>query len=276
MAQTVLGSDRKAGRRPKPASGDPAPRDSAAVRLDTGAHRSSRNWLRYLPLALIVACLAAGYALGWQRYLALDYLAASRLVLKGLVAANPVPAALAFMGIYVLVVALSVPAASILTIFGGFLFGWLAGGMLVAVGATAGATILFLAARSACGDFLRDRVGGRVLRLAEGFEKDAFGYLLALRLAPVFPFFVVNIAPAFFHVSLKTYLAATFLGILPGTFAYAYLGRSIDTVLTEAHKAGRPVNLADFVSPQITIAFLVLALIAVAPVAVRAVKRRRR
>jgi uncharacterized membrane protein YdjX (TVP38/TMEM64 family) len=149
---------------------------------------------------VIAVCLVAGYGLGWQRYLTLDYLAESRVALKGLVAANPVTAALAFMGVYALVVALSVPAASILTIFAGFLFGWLAGGALVAVAATVGATLLFLAARTAFGDFLRDRVRGRALRLAEGFEKDAFGYLLALRLAPVFPFFVVNIAPAFFHV----------------------------------------------------------------------------
>jgi uncharacterized membrane protein YdjX (TVP38/TMEM64 family) len=179
------------------------------------------------------------------------------------------------MGLYALVVALSVPAASILTIFAGFLFGWFAGGFLVAIAATAGATVLFLAARTAFGDFLRERAGDRVLRLAEGFEKDAFGYLLALRLAPVFPFFLVNIAPAFFHVRLRTYLAATFLGILPATFVYAYLGRSIDAVLTEAHQAGRPVGLADLVSPQVTVAFLLLALIALLPVAVRALRRRR-
>ena len=266
MARTALEDEPKADRPVKPASG----------RRAVAGDRSLRNWGRFLPLALIVACLAVGYALGWQRYLTLDYLAASRLALKEIVAANPVLAPLAFMGIYALAVALSVPAASILTIFGGFLFGWFVGGILVAIAATIGATVLFLAARSAFGDFLRDRVSGRVLRLAEGFEKDAFGYLLALRLAPVFPFFVVNIAPAFFHVPLRTYLAATFLGILPGTFAYAYLGRSIDAVLTEAHKAGRPVGLSDLVSPQITVAFLLLALIAVLPAAVRAVKRRRR
>ena len=268
-AQTALDGDRTADRPP----GETAPSHRAGA---AGGRASGRNWRRFVPLLVIVACLAAAYALGWQRYLALDYLAESRLALKQAVAANPVAAPLAFMGIYALVVALSVPAASILTIFAGFLFGWFAGGALVAVAATAGATVLFLAARTAFGDFLRERAGGRALRLAEGFEKDAFGYLLALRLAPVFPFFVVNIAPAFFHVRLRTYLAATFLGILPGTFAYAYLGRSIDAVLTQAHKAGRPVGLADLVSPQITVAFLILAAFAVLPVAWRAARRRAR
>jgi uncharacterized membrane protein YdjX (TVP38/TMEM64 family) len=271
MAQTALDEDRTADRRRRDEASARSRRHAAA-----GDRGRGRNWTRFVPLLLIVACLAAGYALGWQRYLTLDYLAASRLALKEMVAANPVVAPLAFMGIYALVVALSVPAASILTVFAGFLFGWFVGGILVAVAATAGATVLFLAARTAFGDFLRERAGGRILRLAEGFEKDAFGYLLALRLAPVFPFFVVNIAPAFFHVRLRTYLAATFLGILPATFVYAYLGRSIDAVLTEAHKAGRTVSLADFVSPRITIAFLLLALIAALPVAVRALRRRRR
>jgi uncharacterized membrane protein YdjX (TVP38/TMEM64 family) len=236
---------------------------------------SGKNRRRFAPLLLIAACLAAGYALGWQHYLTLDYLAESRLALKEAVAANPVTAPLAFMGLYALVVALSVPAASILTVFAGFLFGWLAGGLLVAAAATAGATALFLAARSAFGDFLRERAGSRVLRLAEGFEKDAFGYLLALRLAPICPFFLVNIAPAFFRVRLGTYLAATFLGILPATFVYAYLGRSVDAVLREAHRAGRPVGFADLVSPHVTVAFLLLALIALLPVAVRAFRRRR-
>jgi len=245
-------------------------------RAGDGAGNGTSSWIRFVPLAVIVVCLAAGYALGWQRYLTLDYLAASRLALKETVAANPVTAPLAFMGLYALVVALSIPAASILTVFAGFLFGWFTGGILVALAATAGATVLFLAARTAFGDFLRERAGDRVLRLAEGFEKDAFGYLLALRLAPVFPFFLVNIAPAFFHVRLRTYLAATFLGILPATFVYAYLGRSIDAVLTQAHQAGRPVGLADLVSPRVTVAFLLLALIALLPVAVQALRRRRR
>jgi uncharacterized membrane protein YdjX (TVP38/TMEM64 family) len=101
---------------------------------------------------------------------------------------------------------------------------------------------MFLAARSAFGDFLRDKVGGRVRRLADGFEKDAFSYLLVLRLAPIFPFFVMNIAPALFNVPLRTYVAATFLGILPGTFAYAYLGQGIDSVLVAARQAGTEVS----------------------------------
>jgi len=220
---------------------------------------------RFAPLAVILAGLAFAYAMGWQRFFSLDFLAESREMLLGFVSANYVLSVVGFAAAYVLAVAFSVPAASILTIFSGFLFGWLVGGIIVAFAATAGATIVFLAARSAFGDFLRDRVSGRVRRLADGFENDAFSYLLVLRLAPVFPFFVMNIAPALFKVPLRTYVTATFLGILPGTFAYAYLGEGVDSVLAAAQAAGTEVHASDLVTPQITIAFLVLAAVAAIP-----------
>lgn len=220
---------------------------------------------RFAPLAVIAAGLALAYAMGWHRYFSLTFLAESREMLLGFVAANYALSVAGFAVVYVLAVAFSVPAASILTIFGGFLFGWLVAGTVVAFAATAGATIVFLAARSAFGDFLRDKVGGVARRLADGFERDAFSYLLVLRLAPVFPFFVVNIAPALFNVSLRTYVAATFLGILPGTFAYAYLGEGLDSVLVAAHEAGTEISAGDLVTPQITLAFLALAAVAAIP-----------
>lgn len=237
--------------------------------------RRAGAWKRYAPLAVIALGLAFAYAMGWQRYLSLDFLAESRESLLGFVDANYAFALAGFTAIYALAVAFSFPAASVLTVFSGFLFGWFVGGVLVAFAATTGATALFLAARSAFGDFLRDRVGGRVKRLADGFEKDAFSYLLVLRLAPIFPFFVINIAPAFFNVSLRAYVAATFLGIMPGTFAYTYLGQGLDSVLVSAREAGTQVALSDLVTPQITIAFLALAVIAAVPTVIRRLRAGR-
>ena len=130
-----------------------------------------------------------------------------------------------------------------------------------------------MAARSAFGDMLRARVGGKAARLADGFEKNAFGYLLALRLAPVFPFFVVNIAPALFNVPLKTYVTATILGILPGTFAYAYLGEGLESVLDAARTSGLEPSLKDLLTPEITIAFAALALVALVPAIVSKLRR---
>lgn len=226
---------------------------------------------RYLPLAALVAGLAIAYGLGWQDHLSLDDLGRSRDQLTALVVGHPVVSALAFMGLYVAVVAFSVPAASALSVFGGFLFGWLQAGMMVAVAATLGASLLFVAARSAFGNGLRSRVSGLGDRLAKGFEDNAFAYLLALRLAPFLPFFVVNIVPVLFAVRLRTYAAATFLGILPGTFAYCYLGEGIESVLRAAEMSGRAPSVGDLVTREITIAFAALALVALVPVILRIV-----
>ncbi|MBE7183215.1 MAG: TVP38/TMEM64 family protein [Methylobacterium mesophilicum] len=226
---------------------------------------------RFLPVIAIIGGLALGYALGIQHYLSLDFLAQSRVALKNWAAQHLVLAPALFVVVYALFVALSFPAASVLTVFAGFLFGWAFGGVLAVVAATLGATALFIAARTAFGSMLQARVGSWGARLAEGFRRDAFGYLLVLRLAPFFPFFAVNVAPAFFDVRLRTYVAATFIGIMPGAFAYAWLGTGLDSVLREAAGSGHSVRLADLVTPELTIAFAALAGVA----AVAAVVKRR-
>ncbi|MGB3390696.1 MAG: TVP38/TMEM64 family protein [Pseudaminobacter sp.] len=220
------------------------------------------HW-RIMPAVVIAGGLVLAYAMGWHHYLSLAFLSESQSTLKNLVADNPVLAPLGFVAFYALAVAFSFPAASVLTIFGGFLFGWLFGGTLAILGATAGATALFLTARTVCADFVRKRLCGRAGKLSEGFEKNAFGYLLALRIAPFIPFFMVNIAPALFHVRLSTFVAATFIGIMPGAFAYAWLGQGCDSVLAAARNAGQQVTIRDLVTPQITIAFIALALVAI-------------
>ena len=235
--------------------------------------RPAPAWRRYLPILVIVAGLAAGYAAGLHHYLSLSVLAERRDSLVAFVDGNFVLSLAAYFILYVLAVAFSFPAASVLTIFGGFLFGWLTGGILTAFAATIGATAVFLAARSAFGDVLRRKAGGFLDRLADGFKEDALSYLFVLRLAPVFPFFVVNIAPAFFGVPLRTYLIATFFGILPGTFAYSWLGQGVDSVLVAAGEAGRDIEIGDLVTPQITIAFVVLALVAAIPPVLRRLRR---
>jgi uncharacterized membrane protein YdjX (TVP38/TMEM64 family) len=253
----------------------PDPKAAIIIRKEgeTGSRRAQIR--RFVPIAVILAGLAAGYLMGWHEFLSLDYLAQSRDRLIAFADAHPLLAPALFFIAYVAAVAFSFPAATILTIFGGFLFGWLLAGILVAFAATIGATLLFLAARSAFGDLLRARIGGRVAQLAEGFEKNAFGYLLVLRLAPVFPFFIVNIAPAFFKVPLHIYITATFLGILPGVFAYAYLGEGVDSVILAARTAGEDISLADLVTPEITIAFAALASVAAIPLILRAIRGRR-
>lgn len=229
---------------------------------------------RYAPVVLVIAGLVLGYALGLQNYLSLTFLAEQREALRAYVDANFLWSALLFLVVYILAVAFSFPAASVLTIFGGFLFGWLIGGALVAVGATIGASILFLATRSAFGGFLRHRVDGVVKKMADGFRENAFGYLFVIRLAPVFPFFVVNIAAALFDISLGRFFTATLFGILPGTFAYAYLGQGVDSVLVAAQASGREAQISDLVTPEITLAFFALAFVALIPTVVKHIRKR--
>ncbi|MDH4411935.1 MAG: TVP38/TMEM64 family protein [Rhizobium sp.] len=229
---------------------------------------------RFAPVALVFAGLALGYFLGLQEYLSLGFLAEQRQALRAYVDAHFLWSAMLFLAVYILAVAFSFPAASVLTIFGGFLFGWMIGGALVAVGATIGASILFLATRSAFGGFLRHRVDGVVKKLADGFRENAFGYLFVIRLAPVFPFFVVNIAAALFDISLARFFAATFFGILPGTFAYAYLGQGVDSVLVAAEARGQEAQISDLVTRDITLAFFALALVALIPTIARQIRKR--
>jgi len=242
-----------------------------------GEARSPRRLWRFLPVAVIAAAFVAAYAAGLQEYLTLAVLGESRDTLRAIVADNYWVAAAVFVATYVLITACSFPVAAVCTVFAGFLFGAVPGALLSMIGATTGATILFLAARTAFGDFLRAKVkaDGKAARLAAGFREDAFTYLLVLRLAPFVPFFIVNIAPALFNVRTRTFVAATLIGILPGAFAYAWLGRGVDSVLEAARAAGRTPTVADLVTPDITIAFLILALVAVVAAVVKKVYARR-
>ena len=235
---------------------------------------------RLAPVAVILAGLAFGYVKGWHRYLSLDMLVESRDMLSAFVESNLLLAALAYILIYIVAVAFSFPGASLLTIGGGFMFGWLTGGILTAIAAPIGASIIYLVAKSAVGDFLVDMMkknaGKRIKQLAEGFEEDAFNYLLTIRLAPVFPFWVINIAPAIFNVPLRTYFIATAIGILPGTFAYAFLGEGIDSVIAAQQAAGTELQVGDLVTPEITAAFLFLAIVALIPTIIKKVRANRR
>jgi uncharacterized membrane protein YdjX (TVP38/TMEM64 family) len=243
--------------------------------LQVKLEKPKSGWTRLAPLGVIAAGLGLGYAFGLQEYLSLDYLAESRSALKGYVGSHYLLSIAAFVAVYILAVAFSFPAASVLTIFGGFLFGWMVGGPLVVVSATIGASVLFLATRSAFGDFFRRKIGGKAAVLAEGFKKDAFSYLLVLRLAPVFPFFVINIASALFDVPLRTFALATLIGIIPGTLAYSYLGEGVGSVLDAAQRAGTAARISDLVTPQITLAFLALAAVAAIPLIVKRLRGTR-
>src|ERR1051326_3643395 len=179
---------------------------------------------RFLPVAAVLLVLAVILAMGWHRQLSFETLVRHRAGIDAFVAAHYPAALAAFVALYVTVAALSVPGAVVLTICGGILFGWLAGGLAAIVGATAGATVIFAVARTACGESLIRCAGPRAQTIAEGFRSDAFSYLLFLRLVPIFPFWLVNLAPALVGVRLAPLLGAAILGILPGPLPHALAG----------------------------------------------------
>lgn len=196
------------------------------------------NWLKRLwPLLLLAAVAVLVVTSGLHRYLSLEHLAVNRDGLRTLIGEHYVVALTAFTVLYALIIALSIPGGVVLTIAGGFLFGWLVGGALSVVGATIGATIIFLVARSAFRDVLIVKAGPKLQRFAEGFREDALSYLLFLRLIPVFPFWLVNIAPGLLGVSFWTYVLATAVGIIPATFAFALAGNGLDSVIDSQQAA---------------------------------------
>lgn len=242
---------------------------------------------RFVPLVLIIAAGIAVYAMGWHRTFSLENLVRHHAALSDLVDRHLLLALVAYIALYVAGVTLSLPCGAILTTAGGVLFGGLIGGGAAVVGATLGATFLFLIARSAFGEFLTRRAGPRLATLAEGFRQDAFSYLLFLRLVPVFPFFLVNLAPAIVGVKLAPFVAATALGIIPATFAFAFVGAGFDDVVDDQSEAfyaceaaGRAdcqidFNLTAALTPQLVAALVALGLVALIPVAVKRLQARK-
>ncbi|MEQ9639489.1 MAG: TVP38/TMEM64 family protein [Alphaproteobacteria bacterium] len=236
-----------------------------------GPAKTGFNWRRLWPLALLVAGFVAFKVTGASDYVGLDALREHRETLVGYVAEQALLAGLIYVGLYAVVTAFSLPVASLISIVGGFLFGTLLGGFFTVVGATIGATVLFLAAKTALGDPLREKAGAALQRMEAGFRENAFSYLLVLRLVPLFPFFVVNLVPAFLGVSLRTYVVATFIGIIPGSLVYCQVGTGLGSVLD----SGEELSLANIVTVDIVLALCGLAALAMVPVVYKWIRRRR-
>ncbi len=223
--------------------------------------------LKYLPIAVIATATAIFIMSGAYRYLSLDALREHYTTLEAFVEKRFVLAILIFAVAYIVAVALSLPGATILSLLGGFLFGTVVGTGVVVVAATIGATIIFIAAKTAFGDALRARAGGVVKKMEEGFRSNAMSYLLLLRLIPLFPFFVVNVAPALFGVPVRTFFIATVIGIIPGTFAYVSAGNGLGAVLA----AGGDLKLSGLLlKPEILTPIVALSFVALLPVVLKA------
>jgi len=218
---------------------------------------------RFGPLLILAAGLGAFFALGGTSLFSFDTLRDNREALINWRDNNGFLAVLAYMAGYAIVVAFSLPAGAIMTLSGGFLFGWFWGGLYTVIGATIGATGLFLVAKTALGEVLRAKAGPFLKKFEKGFQEDMWSYLFILRLVPAFPFWLVNLAPAFLGVPLMAYLITTFFGIMPGSFVFASVGAGLGAVFDR----GETPDLGGIVTaPSFYLPILGLVVLSLVPV----------
>jgi len=225
---------------------------------------------RLVPLIVIAVALAAFFATGLNHYLSLEAVRENRAALVAFVDRRELLAALAYALAYAVLIALSVPVGAVATITAGFLFGVVYGTLVTVVGASAGAIAIFLIAKTSVGDEMAKRAGPALRRMEDGFRENAFNYLLVLRLVPLFPFWLVNLAPAFLGVGLRSYALATVIGIIPGTLVFAGVGNGLGAVLD----AGGEPDLHVIFRPEILLPIIGLAALSLVPVFYRRLKRR--
>jgi uncharacterized membrane protein YdjX (TVP38/TMEM64 family) len=225
---------------------------------------------RWLPLLLVIVLMGVAYFSGVTRYLSFDTLKACRNEVLHTVAEHPLAAPLLFILLYSTATALSLPVGAFLSVTGGFLFAQPMSTFYVVVGATGGATALFSAAQTAIGERWRKKLGQRLRAIERGWRAHSAHYLLFLRLVPLFPFWLVNIAPAILGVPLRTYLWTTALGIIPGAFVFTQMGTGLGAVLD----AGTEFSAAALWNWQMRLAFAALGLFALLPIIFRAHKQR--
>lgn len=238
--------------------------------METVPPAKSKSFLRFLPMIVIAAALAAFFAFDLDRYFSLDVLRENRAALNDWVAASPIRALALFMLVYAAAVAISFPGASILTVFGGFLFGLWPGVPAIVVAATLGAAAVFAASKTALGDMLRKRASGFVAQMEKGFRENELSYMFLSRLAPVFPFWAVNIAAGLLGVSFRSFMIGTFFGIVPGTFVYASIGNAAGA----AFDAGEDVTLTGILlKPETLLPLIGLAALAALPIFIRKLRK---
>jgi uncharacterized membrane protein YdjX (TVP38/TMEM64 family) len=235
------------------------------------ARSSGPSWIRLLPIAVLIAGIAAYFYFDLDRFISFETLREHRSELMTFVAGMPLTAVAIFVLVYAVATAFSFPGGALLTIAGGFLFGIWVGTAAVTVGATLGATALFLAARTALGDSLRRRAGPALRKMEEGFAENALSYLLVLRLIPLFPFFLVNLVPAFLGVSLRTYVLGTAIGIIPGTFVFTSIGAGLGSIFDSMQE----FSLKGALTPEVITALVGLSALSLLPVVYKAMRARR-
>ena len=222
----------------------------------TDSAESSSPLGKIIILGILGLGLGAFFYFDVGQYFSLEALKANRDDLLAYTNANFTAAVILYVAVYILQTGFSLPGGALMTLTGGFLFGSVLGTIFVNIGATTGATLAFLAARYVLRDWVERKFGKRIEPIQAGFAQNAFSYLLTLRLIPAFPFFLVNLVSGLTRIPLGTYVIGTSIGIIPGSFVYAFAGRQLGSIN----------SLAEIASPPVLLAFTFLGLLALVPI----------
>ncbi|WP_371928358.1 TVP38/TMEM64 family protein [Oceanicola sp. 502str15] len=235
--------------------------------------QAKNPWLKRLPLMAILA-VALGGAFYLRDYLSFETLAENREALIAFRDANYLATVAGFIAIYVVIVAFSLPGATVATLTGGFLFATFPGALFNVTAATIGACLIFQAARLGLGDKLSEKLegsGGVVAKIKAGIDANQWEMLFLIRLVPAVPFFVANLVPAFVGVPLSRFAITTFLGIIPGAVVYTSVGAGLGEVFAR----GETPNLGIIFEPHILLPILGLCALAALPIVLKAVRGKK-
>jgi uncharacterized membrane protein YdjX (TVP38/TMEM64 family) len=227
-----------------------------------GASRGSR-WKKIVLGTVVLGAITAG--LVWGGHFDFVTLKAHRAELLAYTREHYTAMLLGVLVVYTVATAISFPMGIVMTFAVGFLFGRWVATAIVVLAASVGATLAFLSARYLFADAVKRRMGPRLQRLARGFERDAFNYILFVRLVPVFPFWLMNLVPAFTPVTARTFFVATLIGILPGTFVFANVGESL----------ARIQSPRDLVGTQTLVALALLGASSLVPIVIKKLRTRK-
>lgn len=225
---------------------------------------------RWIPIAMLIVLLIVAISLGWYRYFTFTAIAENHQRLTQWTAAHYAAALFIFVFVYIVAVAISIPGATFLTLLGGYLFGIVPGTIYVVISATIGSVLIFMAVKTALGDWLQSKAQGWVSKMEAGFQRDALSYLLFLRLVPIFPFWVVNIVPALLNVRLRIFFITTLVGIIPGSLVYVAVGNGLGDIFEQ----GTTPDLSVIFKPSILIPILCLALLSLVPIIYKKVRQK--
>lgn len=225
---------------------------------------------KYLPILVIVSLSISAWIFNLSHYFSLEKLKENQRILELFIEQNLALSILIYCSIYIIIVGLSIPLATFMTLTGGFLLGQWVGTTAAVISSTIGASILFLSAKMVSTDLVSQKSRSWAQKMQKGFQEHAFSYLLTLRLMPLFPFVVINIASAFFQIPLRIFFFGTLLGIIPATFIYTSLGVALRGVIQKPD-----FTFSTILEPKILFALTGLGILSLLPVLYKHFKQKK-